>query len=247
MRVLGLIVARGGSKGLPRKNIRMLGGHPLVAYAARSGALAESITRVIISTDDEEIADAAVKYDAEAPFMRPAELAQDDSPILATIQHALRAVEESDGPYEAVCLLQPTTPFRTPNDLDAAVALLRGSPEADSVVSVAPVIDTHPRRLRRIVNGRLMQYLSEGGDVEGQQRQDHDDDRAYRRNGALYLARRRTILEAGSLYGEHVLPYIMPEARSINIDTLQDFLLAETMLQHEEFVDEFREIRTMFA
>jgi CMP-N,N'-diacetyllegionaminic acid synthase len=246
MRVLGLIVARGGSKGLPRKNVLPLGDHPLVGYAAKAAVRAKSLSKVIISTDDREIADAAAAYGAEVPFLRPARLADDTSPVLETVLHALTELERTGSSFDAVCLLQPTTPFRTPADIDAAVAILDQTPDADSVVAVAAVVDQHPRRLRRIENGWLVQYLPDGGDREGQQRQDHSDDSAYRRNGALYLTRRLVLMEQRSLYGSRVLPYLMPENRSVNIDSLQDLLLARAMLAEKSLTNELNPIRAMF-
>ena len=246
MRVLGLIVARGGSKGLPGKNLKRLGGHPLVGFAARASIATPGITRTIISTDDASIAQAAVDYGAEAPFLRPPALAGDHSPVLDTVLHALRAVEAHDAPYDAVCLLQPTTPFRTPDDLSAGIDLLSGNEQADSVVSVVEVVDHHPRRLRRVVDGRLVQFLAQGGDREGQQRQDHGEDPAYSRNGAFYLTRRETLLVQASLYGEFVLPYIMPEMRSINIDSRLDFLLAEAAFNAEPTRPVFDAVRNLF-
>jgi CMP-N-acetylneuraminic acid synthetase len=245
-RILGLVVARGGSKGVPKKNVRLLGEHPLVAYAVRAAVKAPSISRVVISTDDTEIAEAARRYGCEVPFMRPADLAGDDSPILDAILHAVRTLEAQGDGFDAVCLLQPTTPFRSVEDLENGAAILRAGPQADSVVALTEVVDAHPRRLRRIADGTVRQYLPEGGDKEGQQRQSHGDDRAYRRCGAFYLARTGTLLEKRSLYGQVVLPYVMPSWRSVTIDEEEDLLLAEAMLQSPIFAEKLAHVRAMF-
>ncbi len=238
MRVLGLVVARGGSKGLPGKNLRPLGGHPLVAWAVHAGRTTPAIDRVIISTDDAAIADVARHYSAEVPFMRPAELAADDSPVLEAILHALEQVEQPGEMFDAVCVLQPTAPFRDPAEIAEAIGELAADPSADSIVSLAQVEDEHPRRLRRIADGVVCQYLTSAGDQEGQQRQDHVDEPAYRRSGDFYIARRSTLLEKRSLYGDRVLPYVVPSWRAVNVDTARDLLLAEAMLADPAFRDQ---------
>lgn len=248
MRILGLVVARGGSKGVPRKNVRLLGGHPLVAWAVRAGVLAPSIDDVVVSTEDPEIAEAARRYGARLPFLRPPELASDTSPVLDTIVYTLRRLAEADGErYDAMCLLQPTTPFRSIDDLEAGASLLRSRPDADSVVSLVAQIDGHPARLRRIVDGRVEQFLPGGGDVEGQQRQDYGADVPYRRSGGFYLSRTRTILEKATLYGGVCLAYVMPHERCINIDDEFDFKLAQAALESPAFDKELAHVRDFFA
>src|SRR5581483_400682 len=138
MRVLGLIPARGGSKGVPRKNIRLLGGKPLLAYTAEAALAAQRLTRVVLSTDDEEIAAVGQSFGVEVPFLRPVELAQDNTPTLPVVQHALRWFEEHDTRFDAICLLQPTSPLRRAADIDASIELLERS-DADTVISVLPV------------------------------------------------------------------------------------------------------------
>ena len=242
-RVLGLIVARGGSKGVPGKNLRTLGGHPLVAYAVRASIRAPSITRTIISTDDQAIADTAARYGADVPFMRPAELAADTSPVLDTIRYTIERLEQDGDRYDMVCLLQPTAPLRAIEDIEQPIAILRGDDSIDSVVTLAAVVDAHPARLRRIENDRVVQFLESGGDVEGQQRQDHEA--AYRRNGACYASRRDTII-GGSLTGTVIAPWVMPEWRSVNIDDETDLLMAEAMIVSESNRSYFGYLERLF-
>jgi CMP-N-acetylneuraminic acid synthetase len=201
---------------------------------------------VVISTDSRKIAEVAQNYGAEAPFLRPTHLASDDSPILETIKHAVAELEGRGDCFDAVCLLQPTAPFRSVADLENAIDLLSQHPEADSVVALTQVIETHPKRLRRIVDGRVVQYLTAGGDREGEQRQDHGDDMVYRRCGALYLFRRDTLLQKNSIYGDIVLPYVTPAWRSINIDEEEDLLLAQAMLKSKKFRDRLAHVRQFF-
>ena len=138
MRVLGLIPARGGSKGVPGKNIKLLGGHPLLDYTARAALASRCLARVILSTDDEAIAAVGRSAGIEVPFLRPGELATDQAPTLPVIQHAVRYLEGQGDSFDAICLLQPTNPFRRPEDIDACIDLLEAR-KADAVVSVLPV------------------------------------------------------------------------------------------------------------
>src|SRR5512143_3661116 len=137
--VLALIPARGGSKGIPRKNIRPFAGHPLIAYSIAAGRQANSVTRVIVTTDDEEIAQVARSYGAETPFLRPVDLAQDQTLDLPVFQHALKWLAQNEGYYpQALVHLRPTTPIRPPDLVDRSVALLLAHPEADSVRGITP-------------------------------------------------------------------------------------------------------------
>ena len=137
--VLALVPARGGSKGIPRKNVRILGGHPLLAYSVAAGLAAVRVDRVVVSTDDEEIAQVAKEYGADVPFLRPAELSGDDVPDLPVFQHALRWLADEDGfRPELVVHLRPTSPLRPAGLVDAALAALMAAPDADSLRSVAP-------------------------------------------------------------------------------------------------------------
>src|SRR5687768_1399742 len=139
MKVLGIVPARGGSKGIPSKNIRPLGGKPLLAYTAEAARAAGIFSRIILSTDSEEIARTGRALGLEVPFMRPAELASDHAPTLLALQHATRRMIEIDGAFDVVCTLQPTTPFRNLESLRAAIQALEKDPGADSAVSVTQI------------------------------------------------------------------------------------------------------------
>ncbi len=246
MKVLGLVVARSGSKGVPGKNLRILGGHPLVAWAVCAGRKAAMLSSVVISTDDRAIAETARRYGAKAPFLRPPELARDDSPVLDSILHAVAQLEAAGETFDAICVLQPTAPFRSPQEIDKAIRILEADPSADSIVALAPVEDLHPRRLRRIVKGEVRQFLEEGGDLEGQQRQDHAGDRAFSRSGDFYITRISTLKRKRSLYGDRVLPFEVPAWRAVNIDAEADFLRAEAMLASPAFRDRLVHARRIF-
>jgi len=228
-RILAVIPARGGSKGVPRKNVRMVGSKPLIAYTiTAAAALKDQFHRLIVSTDDNEIAEIALKYGAEVPFMRPAELAGDKVPMVPVLQHAVLAIEEMDQiALDWVLLLQPTCPFRAPEDIQAALGLaLAGG--CDSVISVVRVLAHHPILMKKIENNRLLPFAIE--EIEGTRRQDYSPP-AYMRNGCIYLTRRDTLIQTNSIWGKVIRPYIMPEDRSVNVDSELDMKLVEMLLQ----------------
>jgi CMP-N,N'-diacetyllegionaminic acid synthase len=224
--VLAVVPARGGSRGVPRKNIRLLGEHPLLAYTIAAGRASTRVTDLVVSTEDHEIADVATTYGAEV-VQRPAELATDEAPTAPVIQHAIERVEHATGrTYDYILTLQPTTPFRRGWDIDAAVDVLEGTPNPQaSVTSVVRIFDAHPERVKRLEDDRLLPYVA--GEDLPTRRQDLPP--AYLRNGAIYLSHRHTVL-AGSVWGNPEIPYEMPPERSVNIDEPLDFLLAEAVV-----------------
>ena len=227
--VLGLIPARGGSKSIPHKNIAPLAGRPLIAYSIQAAQESASIDRVVVSTDDEEIAAIAKAEGAEVPWLRPAELAQDATPMLPVIQHLLEFLARDSGfrPW-AVALLQPTSPLRTARHIDEAIALLEET-GADSVVSVIEVPHQfNPVSLMCIVNGRLVPFL-EGEGTRMQRRQDKPT--VFARNGpAVLVSRYETLMDKGALYGEDSRPYPMDAGSSVDIDGPLDLAIAELAL-----------------
>jgi CMP-N,N'-diacetyllegionaminic acid synthase len=231
LRVLGVVPARGGSVGVPRKNIRPLRGKPLLAYTAECAAKARSLARVVLSTDDEEIADVGRSAGLEVPFLRPADLARNETPSLPVAQHAVRFLEEQGDRFDAVCLLQPTNPLRTPEDIDGAVALLSKT-GADSVISFVDVGERHPARMKYVErDGRVVDPpFAEA--TEGQRRQDLP--KLYLREGSIYLTRRDVLMEQGSFSGDDCRAWIVPEERAVNVDTRFDLFLAEQVLRFRE-------------
>jgi CMP-N-acetylneuraminic acid synthetase len=221
MRVLGLVPARGGSKGIPGKNVRPLGGRPLLAWTAEAALASRRLSRVVLSTDDEGIAEAGRRCGLEIPFLRPAELARDDTPTLPVVQHALEML--GDG-FDAVCLLQPTSPFRRAGDIDACIAMLEER-ELDAVVSVLPVPAEHNPCWVYFEDGGLLR-LATGGEQPVPRRQELPP--AFHRDGSVYVTRREVVM-AGSLYGRRLGGYVMPEA-GVNLDTPADWERAERRL-----------------
>ena len=223
MKVLGVIPARGGSKGVPKKNVKLLGGKPLIAYSIEAARAAKRLTRVIVSTDDEEIAEVSRRWGADAPFLRPAELATDAAKAVPVIQHALEEMERRDDQvYDAVMMLQPTTPFRTGADIDRAIEILEKT-GADSVISVVDVEGHHPARMKYLEDGRLI----DPDFCEAYENQPRQELRPmYLRNGMIYLTRRE-VMRSGSFKGSDCRALIVETHRSVNIDTPLDFELAE--------------------
>lgn len=229
MKVLGLIPARGGSKGVPRKNIRILNGKPLLAYTAEAALSAERLARVVLSTDDEEFADIGRNLGLDVPFIRPAELAEDTTPTLPVVQHALMTLERSGDRYDAVCLLQPTNPLRRPEDIDACVEILAAS-DADSVVSVLQVPHEYNPEWVYWMDESGHLELAAGGVEPVTRRQDLPA--AYHRDGSIYLTRRDTVIDGSSLYGSNVIGYRVDPLFSVNIDGEQDWARAEEKLRN---------------
>jgi CMP-N-acetylneuraminic acid synthetase len=225
--VLGLIPARGGSRGVPNKNIRPLCGKPLLQYTAEAALAARHLTRVILSTEDDEIADVGRQCNLEVLFRRPAELARDETPMLPVVKHALAFMEELGEQLDAVCLLQPTNPLRRSEDIDACIELIDSS-KADAVISVLPVPAEHNPHWVYFADESGVLRLSTGESEPIPRRQDLPC--AFHREGSVYVTRRRVLLEHGNLYGKNLVGYEMDPDRSVNIDTVNDWARAEELL-----------------
>jgi len=227
LRVLGIIPARGGSKGIPRKNLVSLGSRPLIYYSIRATQGSRRLTRSILSTDDKEIEAVSLSFGADVPFVRPAELATDNATSVAVAKHALESIENAENTrYDFVCLLQPTCPLRTSNDIDSAIGILERS-DADAVVSLARVEEPHPVKMMVVAN----QTISPLFPIQWREtvrRQDLPP--VFYLNGAIYCVRRAVLLEQNSLWGKKSLAYIMPADRSVNIDGPLDIRIAESLL-----------------
>ena len=224
--VLGLVPARGGSKGVPGKNTRLLAGRPLLEYAARAARESGVLHRVVLSTDSEEIAECGRRLGLEVPFMRPAALARDDTPMLPVVEHALDELRRQGWEPATVVLLQPTSPLRTPAHIRAAVEQLHRS-GADSVVSVVAVPQhLSPDYVMRLEEGRLRPFLPDGARVARRQ----DARPAYVRDGTVYAFRTTTLQRFGNMYGNDCRPLLLDAAESLSIDTAADWAAAERAL-----------------
>ena len=227
------MTARGGSKGLPGKNLKPLAGKPLIAYTIEAAQVSGVLDRLILSTDDGAIAEAGRALGCDVPFLRPADLARDDTPHLPVIQHAVRWMDEHAGYRpDAVMILQPTSPLRQAEDISASIALLERS-GADSVLSVSEVpAHVHPMRTLRVDETGAAVLFVTGGPVRQRINRRQDLPAAWVMNGAIYLCR-AGVLFAGepSLYGDRVVAYRMPARRGVSIDDAEDWAAAERALR----------------
>ena len=224
--VLGLVVARGGSRGLPRKNVLPLGGRPLIAWTVEAAREAKSLTRAIVSSDDDEIRARAREAGGHTPFVRPAVFATDTASSLEVALHALDwlAAHESQHP-DVLVLLPATAPLRRAHHIDAAVATLRDDPALEAVVAVTEA-DYPPYWMLTVTDRRLAWLFPEGGKVDRRQ----DLPVAFRPNGAIYAIRTAALRAQRTFYPRVTAPYVMAREESVNIDTALDFRLAELLL-----------------
>jgi CMP-N-acetylneuraminic acid synthetase len=225
--IVGLITARGGSKSIPNKNIMLLAGKPLIAWTIEEAMKNNYLKRLIVSTDSPEIARVASDWDAEVPFLRPAEFAQDSSSHVSVIEHAIHWMKKNEGEVpEYILLLQPTSPLRTTEDIDGAISIALER-DADSVVSVCEA-NSHPYLTKRIMDdGTLEDFMI--SEILYLRRQDLPP--AFALNGAIFLNRTESLLRYRTFTPKGTRAFLMPPERSLDIDTPWDFYLAELILQ----------------
>ena len=228
LNILAIIPARGGSKGLPRKNVLPLLGMPLIGYTIEEAKKSEYITRIVVSTDDEEIAKVSLKYGAEVPFMRPKGLAGDKTSTNEVIKHVVNFIESNEAKLpDIICLLQCTSPLRTASDIDNTIEKMITT-NSDSAVSVCEV-ESNPY-WTNIFNGNKLEYfLKEGKNITRRQ----DLPKIYEINGAVYVAKTESFIKYKTLETENTTGYIMEKEKSIDIDNIIDFKLAEFILSQK--------------
>lgn len=228
MSVIAFIFARGGSKGIPRKNLRVLGGRPLLAWSIDAARACRDVARVVVSTDDAEIAEAARQYGAEVPFVRPPELATDDSPEWLSWQHAVRAVQEQSGPFEVFVSVPTTSPLRRPDDIGAAIAMLRNNP-CDAVISIIPAArNPYFNMVRQSGDGFVDIAVRTDGEVVNRQ----SAPPLFDITTVVYALRPQYILSAKGLMEGRVKGLVVPKERAVDIDDEIDFRFAEFLLRH---------------
>ena len=232
LKVLGVTLARGGSKGIPKKNIKLINGIPLIAYTIEAALKSNIFTNYVVSTDSKEIAEVAKKYGAEVPFMRPTELARDHIWSRDALKHAVLECERIYGiKYNYVFELPCVAPLRKDVHIQEAFRKLVKI-NCDSVTSFCQVHDKHPVRMKRIEGGEIKDFCKEFPEGEGSRRLDLEP--CYIRNGAIFAMTRDCIVKEFSRHGKDCRPYIMEELESVNIDTIVDFKLAELLLKENE-------------
>lgn len=227
MAIIAIIPARGESKSIPRKNIKLLAGKPLIVYTIETALKCKLLDRVIVSTDDEEIAAISKKHGAEVPFIRPRELALDATPMLHVLQHAVSYIERNGKSHiDIVVLLQPTAPFREVSDIENCVKKLKNK-KADSVVTVCEVEHNPYFVMMKFQNDNLMPLLKTEKPITRRQ----DAPKVYRLNGAVYAIRRDVLMNENKIFTDNTKAVIMPQERSIDLDRKLDFEFAEFLLK----------------
>lgn len=226
-KVFAVITARGGSKGIPRKNVVDCGGKPLIAWTIEAARQSELIDRLIVSTDDDEISEVAVRYGADVPFRRPSELAGDTSCHVAVVQHAVTWMEDNCGEnYDYVVLIQPTCPLITPVDIDGAVKLALEN-DADSVITVHEARQHPYYSRRRRSDGSLDFIIPAGRTITRRQ----DLPEAFAEAGAVFVIKKEVLMSTGVLETEYPLAYVLPEERALDVDTPWDLHLVDLILK----------------
>ncbi|MBF0211941.1 MAG: acylneuraminate cytidylyltransferase family protein [Magnetococcales bacterium] len=225
---IALIPARSGSKGVPHKNVRLLGGHPLIAWSIMACRKAGLVDRVIVSTDSTEYAQLAIGYGAEAPFLRPAELSGDRSPDFDFVVHALDWLAAHGGEPDLVVHIRPTTPFRNPVLIDAAIRAFRNASQATALRSVHEMSESAYKTFEVAPGGQLKRLGSESTALDAANNARQQFPATYIANGYVDVLSTRFIRSHGLIHGDWVLPFITPTAPEV--DTLDDFGFLEHQL-----------------
>lgn len=229
LRVLGLVTARGGSKGLPGKNVRDLCGKPLIAWTIDAAKGAQLLDAIVVSTDDPAIAATAKLYGAEVPFMRPDALAGDNASSIDVVLHALDTLAISGREFDLIVLLEPTSPLRESSDIEHGVSLLLSS-GAGSLVSVCQAECTHPAFMyRKCTDHRLVPFLEQ--QPTGLRRQDLEP--LFFLEGTLYVSKVDVLRANRSFYHQDTIAYPVPKWKSLEIDDIDDFLMVEALVKHK--------------
>jgi len=232
MKVLGLIPARGGSKGIPDKNRKELGGKPLLQYTVEAALDSKLLDRVIFSSEDKSLIDLARSLRVEVPFVRPTHLSEDTSGSIEVVQHAINALAQNGDNYDAVCLLQVTTPFRTAADIDTAIEkfIAEGN---DSLISVQKVPhEYNPHWVFTISEKGNLQIVTGESEII-KRRQELPD--AFIRDGAIYITLSSVLLKENSFFGNSISHLELDLNKHVNIDTESDWLRAEKILRNGNF------------
>lgn len=230
-RVLAVVTARGGSKGLPEKNIRPLLGKPLIEWTIAAGKAATSIDTLIVSTDDEKIAEIAKQAGARVPFARPAKLADDTASSIDVVLHAIDTLESMGEYYDIVILLEPTSPMRESSDIDEALKKLLSS-DAKSIVSVCHAESQHPAFMYRLTQDSLLNPFS-GKHPTNLRRQDIEP--VYFLDGTLYASHIEVLRKEESFYHDNTLAFEVPKYKSFEVDDIYDFITIEALMKYKEY------------
>lgn len=228
-KIIAIIPARGGSKGIPKKNIVEINGKPLISYTIDVAKKSKLIDRIIVTTDNNEIAEISKKYGAEVPFIRPSDLAEDHVPTYPVIRHTLNWLDENENyKPDLIVILEPTFPIRTPDEVDIAINKIQKDEEADSLRSVIEPFQ-NPFKMWKIKNKYLTPLIETGNDSYEKPRQTLE--RIYWQNGHIYISRYETIMNKENIHGDKILPYILDESKFIDVDTKKDLELLRKVIK----------------
>lgn len=226
-KILAIIPARGGSKGLPGKNIKKMCGKPLIAWTIERAQQCPYIDEVFVSTDSEEIAAVCRRYAIDIPFLRPAELARDTSTSADVVMHVLNFFEKNGTHFDYFLLLEPTSPLRKKDDLANAIELAVNNPEKDGVVSLGEVHMEHPMIVKKIADNKIIPYIEDVQKITQRQQ----TDKAYFPYGVVYLVKTDSFMKNQVFYGENSLPYFIERWQNYEVDDIFDFICIEAILQ----------------
>ncbi len=230
MDILGITLARGGSKGVKQKNIKDLCGKPLIQYTIDEVLKSKYIKEYIVSTDDEDIAQISQSLGAEVPFMRPNKFSTDDASSVSALQHAVSFMEEKENKtYDLIVEVMCTNPLKIIDDIDGCIKKIIDT-EADSVIAVHELEDHHPARIKMIIEDKICDFLPEPNEAR---RQDLKP-KAYIRSGSIYCMKRDYLMNQNLRYGgNNSRPYILPNDRAVNVDTYIDFMVCELLISQK--------------
>ena len=229
MKVLAIIPARGGSKGLPGKNIKPLLGKPLIGWTIEQAKASKYITEIFVSTDSREIADVAETFGVSVPDLRPAELASDTATSASFVIYTIEKLRKEGKIFDYIILLEPTSPLRIVEDIDNSIEKLHRTPEAESIVGVCKVESSHPLfMVKQTDSGFLKSYLDENSVVRRQ-----DIEELYFFEGTVYVSKTESFLNRKSFYHEKTLPYLISKSRAFEVDDNEDWLIIESILKHK--------------
>ena len=231
MKILGITLARGGSKSVPKKNIRYINNKPLIFYTISESLKSKYINRYLVSTDDNEIRNISIEYGADVPFLRPKELSSDIASSADALKHAVKFVEKQDEcRYDYIVELMCTNPLKTVHDIDSCIQKIIKT-KADSVIAMNQLDDHHPARIKKIKDDKIVDFCVK--EKLESRRQDLRP-KAFIRSGSIYVMTRKELMIHNRRYGSsNSRPYILPPERTVNIDNEIDFLVAEKMLSHK--------------
>ena len=227
-RILAVIPARGGSKGLPRKNIRELNGKPLIAWTIEAAKDSRLLDKIVVSTEDQEIAAVSSTFGMPVPFMRPEELASDEATTFSVLEHVVQMLKKQGENYDVIVLLEPTSPLRETNDIDNMIKSFLDNPGLDSLVSIGEIATEHPLIAKKIRDGLVVSFFENSSHASRRQ----DNEPAFFPYGVAYLAKISTFLEQKTFYGSKCGYYKIKRYQNYEVDDIYDFLAVESIMKY---------------